>query len=150
VLYLIKSGAGEPEAQDAAQEAMTQLYTSWDKVGSHRAWVRRAAFSCYLRQKRKVHKETQVSDLTTCETPPAAVANDSCWEEQLRVVCVFRHLPQGQRQVAALFYDGLSLTEISEVVGKPISTVRSLLRHDRKRLKETVNTEGVVSPGNTR
>jgi DNA-directed RNA polymerase specialized sigma24 family protein len=112
--------------------------------------VRRAAFSCYLRQKRKVRKETQVSDLTTCETPPAAVANDSCWEEQLRVVRVFRHLPQGQRQVAALFYDGLSLTEISEVVGKPISTVRSLLRHDRKRLKETVNTEGVVSPGNTR
>jgi RNA polymerase sigma factor (sigma-70 family) len=68
-------------------------------------------------------------------------------QDERRVVVILRQLPPEQRKVAALFYDGLSMEEIAEVVGKPAVTVRSLLRHARKRLKEVVQSEGVDSSG---
>ena len=42
-----------------------QAYKRWDQiVVSHRAWVRKAAYSCYLRQKEKVQKEMLVAFTT--------------------------------------------------------------------------------------
>jgi RNA polymerase sigma-70 factor (ECF subfamily) len=64
-----------------------------------------------------------------------------------RVITILRQLPPEQRKVAALFYDGLSREEIAEVIGRPAATVRSLLRHARKRLKEVIQSEGVDSSG---
>jgi RNA polymerase sigma-70 factor (ECF subfamily) len=46
-----------------------------------------------------------------------------------------------QRKVVALFYDGLTREEIAEVLGKPVSTVRSHLRHGRTRLWEVIQSK---------
>ena len=145
VLYLLKSGASGAEAEDAVQEAMIQAYQAWDRIRSPRAWVRKAAFSCYLRQKEKVNKETRVADPEALMADHTSPTGDDHYEERLRVVTLIRRLPAQQRQVAALFYDGLSLAEIAEVTGKPVATVRSLLRHARNRLKEVVHSEGLDS-----
>jgi len=64
-------------------------------------------------------------------------------EEQQRVLRLFRGLPEGQRTVAALFYDGLSCEEIAELTGKPPATVRSQLRHARHALKEVITSEAL-------
>ena len=40
---LLKVGASEAEAEDAAQAAMMQARKRWDRIRSPRAWVRKAA-----------------------------------------------------------------------------------------------------------
>lgn len=148
VLYLLQNGAIESDAKDAAQEAMIQAYKRWDQiVVSHRAWVRKAAYSCYLRQKEKVHRETPVAEAVRPGDCHASPADDHSEEEQLWIVALLRRLPEQQRQVAALFYDGMSLTEIAEAVDKPVVTVRSNLRHARIRLKEMVQSESTETGG---
>jgi RNA polymerase sigma factor (sigma-70 family) len=150
VLYLLQNGASEADAKDAAQEAMIQAYKRWDQiVVSHRAWVRKAAYSCYLRQKEKVHRETPVVEPVPPRDCHASPADDHSEEEQLRIVALLRRLPAQQRQVAALFYDGMSLAEIANVVDKPIATVRSNLRYARIRLREMVRSESTRTGGDT-
>jgi DNA-directed RNA polymerase specialized sigma24 family protein len=41
-----------------------------------------------------------------------------------------------QRQVMAWTYDGYQPNEIAVVLGKPVTTVRSLLRHARASLRQ--------------
>ena len=150
VLYLRKNGASGPEAEDAAQEAMTDAYRSWDRIRSPRAWVRRAAFRSYLRHVRKLRRESpalEAEDALMADRISRVEGSEP--DEQWRVIAVMRRLPPEQRKVAALFYDGFSLAEIAEVVGKPAGTVRSLLRHARLRLREVILSEGVDSPGVT-
>lgn len=149
MLYLRKNGASEAEAEDAVQEAMTQVYKAWDRIRSPRAWVRRAAFTCYVRHAKRVRKENPVPELETLMSGRVSPTEENHKEEQWRVIAIMRQLPPEQRKVAALYYDGLSLEEIAEVADKPAATVRSLLRHARNRLKEVVQSEGVDSPGAT-
>jgi RNA polymerase sigma factor (sigma-70 family) len=145
VLFLRKYGASGAEAEDAAQEAMTQACGRWDKIESPRAWVRKAALSCYLRQKKKVSREVRVSEPEALMADRASHTDESNHEGQLRVIVLMRQLPLQQRTVAALFYDGLSLSEIAEVTAKPVDTIRSLLRYARNRLEEVIQSEGVDS-----
>jgi RNA polymerase sigma factor (sigma-70 family) len=151
VLYLLQAGASEADANDAAQEAMTQAYKRWDKIEvSHRAWVRRAAFSCYLRQQEKARRETPVVEPAPLRHGHGNPADDRDQEEQLWVVALLRRLPDQQRLVAALFYDGWSHEEIAEAFDKHVDTVRSNLRHARTRLKEMIKSEGTATGGDIR
>jgi RNA polymerase sigma factor (sigma-70 family) len=145
VLFLRNDGASGAEAEDAVQEAMTQAYRRWDKIEKPGAWVRKAALSCYLRQKAKVNREVRVPEPEVLMANRVSPTGESHHEGQLRVVMLMLQLPPQQRHVAALFYDGLSLSEIAQVTGKPVATVRSLLRHARNRLEEVVQSEGVDS-----
>jgi RNA polymerase sigma factor (sigma-70 family) len=151
VLYLLQAGADEADAKDAAQEAMTQAYKRWDKIEvSHRAWVRRAAFSCYLRQQERVRRETPVVEPAPLRDGQGNPADDRCQDEELRVVALLRRLPEQQRLVAALFYDGWSHEEIAGALAKRIDTVRSNLRHARMHLKEMIQSEGTGTGADTR
>jgi RNA polymerase sigma-70 factor (ECF subfamily) len=149
VLYLRKIGASEAEAEDAAAEAMTQAYKAWDEIEAPRAWVRKAAFTSYIRHAEKVRKENPVPELEALMTSRVSSTEENYQErqEEWRVVMIMRQLAPEQRKVAALFYDGLSLEEIAKVAGKPTATVRSLLRHARTRLREVVQSEGIDSAG---
>jgi RNA polymerase sigma factor (sigma-70 family) len=148
VLYLLHAGASEADAKDAAQEAMTQAYRRWDKIEvSYRAWVRRAAFSCYVRQREKAHREIPSAEPLSQRDKENNPADDHCKEEQFRVTALLRQLPEQQRLVIALFYDGWSYEEIAEALGKQVDTVRSNLRHARSRLKEIIQSEGTETGG---
>lgn len=149
VLYLRKIGASEAEAEDSAQEAMTQAFKAWDLIRSPRAWVRKAAFTSYVRRAESMRRESPVPEAGTLMTGRVSSTESIHQEkqEEWRVIAIMRQLPPQQRKVAALFYDGLLLEEIAEVTGKPAATVRSLLRHARTRLKEVAQSEGIDSPG---
>jgi len=149
VLYLRKIGASEAEAEDAVSEAMTQACKAWDQIRSPRAWVRKAAFTSYIRHAEKMRKENPVPEPGGLMVGRVSSAEEKYQEQQeeCSVIEIMRKLPPEQRKVASLFYDGLSLEEIAEVAGKPNATVRSLLRHARTHLKEVVQSEGIDSPG---
>lgn len=147
VLYLRKNGASEAEAEEAVQEAMAQAYRAWDQIIFHRAWVRKAAFTCFVHQAERARRENPMPELRVLMAARVGPSEGDRQEEQWRVIAIMRQLPSEQRKVAALFYDGLSLEEIATAVGKPVATVRSLLRHARTRLKKIVQSEGADSPG---
>jgi RNA polymerase sigma factor (sigma-70 family) len=97
--------------------------------------MRTVAIRSYLRQCRNKRYET----LSLDGEAVAAVEPDLgiFAEEQQQVLRPLRTLPEQQRTLLALYYDGLTWEEESaDLLGKSPATVRSHLRHARKTLKE--------------
>lgn len=143
VLFLLALGASEPEAEDAAQEAMAQAAKAWTRLSSPAAWVRKAARHSYIRQAQKNRKESSALAQAGRAEATDSQSDIDLREEQWRVVALMRKLPPEQGAVAALFYDGLTHEEIARVLDKTVGTSRSLLRHAKIRLKEVIQSEGV-------
>jgi RNA polymerase sigma factor (sigma-70 family) len=145
VWFLLKVGANESEAEDAAQEAMAQAIKAWERLDYPVTWVRRAAFTSYLRHAQSARREAPVVGSTAPIRESAQKSDIDLQEEQRFVISVMSQLPPAQRAVAALRYDGLTHEEIAVVLGKSACDVRSLWRHARGRLKEVIQSEGVGS-----
>jgi RNA polymerase sigma-70 factor (ECF subfamily) len=141
-------GAGYPDAEDAAQEAMTALYWAWADVESPRAWVRTTAsriWSKTLKSRRRLKDRPLALD----DNAASAVCEDLMAteeEERCTVLLLLRRLPPAQQAVVALHYDGFSTKEISGIVDRTEATVRSSLRHGRRRLEQMIAAEGIEMP----
>lgn len=149
VLLLMKIGASEADALDAAQEAMTDLLVALStdrKIRDPRAYVYQAGRRGFIRRAVRARRDEPLEDSTSvpANSEPDMVIME---EERLRVVALMRRLPPAQREVAALHYDGLAISEIAQMTGKLENTVRSLLRHGRTRLKEVIQSESTEAPG---
>jgi RNA polymerase sigma factor (sigma-70 family) len=140
VVLLIAMGASRADAEDATQEAMFLAWRQGETVREPAAWVRTVAVRAYWKQVR-ARRLTDSFDESLTE-----VAGDSDLsifaEEQQQVLRLLRGLPKHQQTVAALFYDGLACEEIADLIGKPASTVRSLLRYARQNLKGMMLSAG--------
>ena len=134
-LFLIRSGAGRTEAEDAVQEAMALAYRSWSLIRVPEAWVRVVARRVFLasdvRECGPRDREADFSGWTTAEADDLSLFGD----EERRVVSLLRGLPPAQREAMAWFYDGYHPHEIAAIVGKSAATVRSELRFARQRLR---------------
>jgi RNA polymerase sigma-70 factor (ECF subfamily) len=137
VVLLIAMGATRADAEDAVQEAMILAWQQWDTIREPVPWVRTTAVRAFWKQTCKDRYQTVPLEQATAE--PAVDSQLGIFaEEQRRVLHVLRALPAGQRDVVALYYDGLSCGEIAELTRRPPATVRSQLRHARKNLKEVM------------
>jgi RNA polymerase sigma-70 factor (ECF subfamily) len=136
IVLLIAMGASRADAEDAVQEAMILAWRQWDTLHEPAAWVRTVAVRTYWKSARANQSLTALEDSMLDAVSDADLSIFT--EEQQQVLRMLRALPQQQRTVAALFYDGLACDEIAKVLGKPPSTVRSHLRHARSTLKEIV------------
>lgn len=141
MILLLAMGASRADAEDATQEAMILAWQQWESIREPAAWVRTAAVRCFWRQARKKQKHEVALDETV--EPATHPELEIFGEEQRRVLRLLRGLPEGQRTVAALYYDGLACEEIAELMGKPPATIRSQLRHARNTLKEVITSEGL-------
>ncbi len=132
-------GASRADAEEIAQEALIAAWQKWECIREPAAWVRTTAV-------RKLWKRShQPAALPLEENAVHLATSDSDLamfsEEQLQVLSLLRQLPETQRTVAALYYDGLTIAEIAAVTGKPASTVRSHLRHARTTLKGVIASD---------
>jgi DNA-directed RNA polymerase specialized sigma24 family protein len=59
-------------------------------------------------------------------------------DERGRVIAALRRLPPAQLTAMALTFDGYTPTEIAQTLHQDASTVRSNLRHARKRLRDEI------------
>jgi RNA polymerase sigma-70 factor (ECF subfamily) len=139
VVLLITMGASRADAEEIAQEAMIAAWQKWESIREPGAWVRTAAV-------RKLWKRNQQPFALPLEENavhlPASESDLAVFsEEQQEVLGLLRQLPEAQRTVAALYYDGLTTDEIAAITGKPASTVRSHLRHARAALKEVIASD---------
>lgn len=136
-------GAGSSAAEDAAQEAMIDLYRGIEQLRgpqSVRAWALRIAMTRALKtaanEWRWWHRKrlTPYSVTATPETGDAALLK-----------AAFDELPPRMRAVAVLrLHAGLSEAETAEALGCSVGTAKSQLSDARRRLSRALQREGLV------
>lgn len=136
VRILLAAGAMFSEAEEAAQEAMLQAFRSWDRLTNPSAWSRTTALRAYYRALKRERREIELTNkavrMTSVDTHSAFSSDEQ--DDIKRVRWIIRGLPQAQREVLALSYDGFMPMEIAKLLNKDPGTVRSNLREARKKL----------------
>ncbi len=120
---------------------MLLAWKHWDTIGEPAAWVNTVAVRGYWRLARRRQQEVSLNEAVL---EPADPGLGIFTEEQQQVLCLLRQLPAQQRNVAALFYDGMAMEEIAELVGVSPATVRSHLRHARTTLRGLIKSRMVL------
>lgn len=136
----------DAEAEDAAQEAMLKLWQGGARLeigeGGLRPWLRRVVSNLCIDRIRS-GRRTEVTDEVP-EQPVEASQLQALAESDLagRVDAVLRGLPERQRQALVLFhYEGLSQSEVGQVLGVSDEAVESLLSRARRAMREQLRTE---------
>ncbi len=129
----------EHAAEDAVQEAMIEAVrriTALREPAAFPGWFRQIVRSQAGRISRR-RSERPVGRLPeqSSASPPGLQIEDQELRQQVRQALA--ELPPSGRQTAELFYlDGFSLTEVADVLGVPVGTVKRRLHEVRKRLRE--------------
>ncbi len=150
---------GKLDASDIVQQSMAQAYEAWGQLrgasdGERLAWLKMIvarnvlhALRDFRRAKRDICRELSLEGVVD-----ASSGRLECWlkaeqstpsrcveraEQLLQIACAVENLPQGQRDAVVLFYwQGCSLAEISENLGRSVSAVVGLLHRGVTRLRE--------------
>ncbi len=132
------------EAEDAAQEAFVTAFRSlagWRADGPFGAWLTRIAVRISLR---RVQARRDVTWLDPVNPPPGLdipggpdpAATALRFERASTVRAAVGRLDEPYREVVALrFFGDLSLEEIAQQTGRPLSTVKTHLRRGLIRLR---------------
>ncbi len=139
VRFVMKHGARPDQARDAAQEAFTQAYKTWESISHPARWLRTVAVRVYFRQKFKEHLPGELPDPSERERVPT---NIQLSEQESLVYDALAQLPYRQRQVMAWFYDGYSYEEIARILGIEQNAVRQNVHRARAALKEILGIQG--------
>lgn len=141
--FAMRLGANIEEAQDAAQDAMTEVFKNWDRMNEPRAYARVVAERRFLRSRAKVARELE--SLERAGWASERPVNDPEYlilkQEGTWLVRTLQRLPYEQRRVMAWHLDGFSDKEIAVRVERPEATVRSNLRHAKNKLRELVDQD---------
>jgi RNA polymerase sigma-70 factor (ECF subfamily) len=131
---LQREGANLWEAQDAVAEAIREALRRWSELTHPVAWVRTAARSHWLKQRRSAGNGdvevlvADVSELGAGRADPELVA----YELQEWFAGVLAQLPPARREALELSAQGLTPAEIAQLVGKTPEAVRTALKLGRK------------------
>ena len=134
VRSLLREGADRWEAQDAVAEAIREALRRWSELTHPVAWVRTAARSHWLKQRRSAGPGdvevlvADVSGLGAGRADPGLVA----YELEEWFAGVLAQLPPARREALELSVQGLTPAEIAELVGKSPEAVRTALKLGRK------------------
>jgi DNA-directed RNA polymerase specialized sigma24 family protein len=146
-------GVPEAAAPDIVQELMLEIYRRWEDIRSPEAYAHRTVF---MRAVGSLGISANVpsrdeSDLAYAGKPLTANLPDGVLSldgEQL-VLHALAQLPSIQRSVFALDYDGFTCIEIGAILNLNPVTVRSNLRHAKKRLRAWWNQANRSDEGRT-
>lgn len=149
---------GKLDPSDIVQQSMLQAFQAWDQCrgtseGERLAWLRQIvirnllhALRDFRRQKRDIGREYPLEDtvkrssqrlehwlIAEQSTPSGSVRRA---EEILRISRALDELPPLQREAIVMFYwQGCSLTETGEIMGRSRPAVAGLLHRGLKRLR---------------
>lgn len=144
------------EAEDAAQDIFLEVHRSISRFrGDSRldTWIHRIAVNVCLQRRRKRKLSTvELKDADGVHSPDGDPTL-SAQRAELRSVMesAVKSLPDGQREVVLLHgMQGLSYSEVAEVLACPVGTVKSRLSTAFRRLRETltpyVNGDPTLGP----
>lgn len=132
--FVVKLGATEHEAAEAAQSAFTHAWAKWDSIHTNpRGWVRTVATREFYQQiPRREMPIARVPDRPVLLSPDTVVETS----ERTRAVHeLLAGLPPAQRLIMAWTADGFSTAEIAMATGKTEAAVRKNLQRARHTLK---------------
>lgn len=136
----------DAEADDVAQEALLRLWRAGASldVGQHglRPWLRRVTSNLCL-DRIRARRRTVVTDEVpeVAEAPTQAIGLEQ-QDLARRVREAMDALPERQRRALTLFHhEGLSQTEVGEVLGVSDEAVESLLARARRALRASLEKE---------
>ncbi|MET8152064.1 RNA polymerase sigma factor [Actinoplanes sp. NPDC049668] len=140
--FVLKLGAEPVEAEDAAQDAMEEIFMRWDRIGGSNpaAYARRVAERKYVRSRARTGIELEKLRLVdwAAERAFPGVEQVLLRDQARWLIQIMQDLPYEQRRVFAWHADGFGTAEIAGSIGKPESTVRSNLRHARAAVRKAL------------
>jgi RNA polymerase sigma-70 factor (ECF subfamily) len=137
--YILRLVANRDDALDLSQDVFLKAYQSLkrlDDPGRFSAWLFRIAHNEAFSLLRRRRPETEVVD----QAPPAApVARMLPLETSLAVSAALARLSDDQREAVILkVYQGFKFEEMAEILGCPVSTIKSRVYAAFDLLKETL------------
>ncbi|MFI5495000.1 RNA polymerase sigma factor [Actinoplanes sp. NPDC051859] len=135
VRHLLSEGADRWEAQDAVAEAIREALRRWSELTHPVAWVRAAARSHWLKQRRATGRgdvEVLVADVTELNEGRTDDPELMTYELTEWFTGVLAQLPPARREALELSAQGLTPSEIARHVGKSPEAVRTALKLGRK------------------
>ncbi|WP_305789682.1 RNA polymerase sigma factor [Symbioplanes lichenis] len=134
VRTLMREGANRWEAQDAVAEAIREALRRWPELTHPVAWVRTAARSHWLKQRRAggPGDEVLVPDMAELTEGRADDPELTAYETEEWFSGVLAQLPPARREALELSAQGLTPSEIAARVGKTPEAVRTALKLGRK------------------
>ncbi len=135
VRTLMREGANRWEAQDAVAEAIREALRRWPELTHPVAWVRTAARSHWLKQRRASGQgdvEVLVPDVAELSEGRADDPELTAYETEEWFSGVLAQLPPARREALELSAQGLTPSEIAAQVGKSPEAVRTALKLGRK------------------
>lgn len=136
---------GEQEAEDAAQDALIEVYRSIDSfrgLASLSTWVHRVTVNVCLQRRRKSRPEAlPIDDAHEHPDPsPDPSQRAEIGEARGRIDSALAKLPEIHRNVVVLHeLQGLTYGECASALGCPVGTVKSRLANAFRRLRELLN-----------
>jgi RNA polymerase sigma-70 factor (ECF subfamily) len=132
--FILKAANGSPDADDLYQDTVLRAfryYSSYDKKKAFKPWVFRIAANTIRDYFRRHHPALQLEHLDVPD------GTDSRAEQDIREIYrLAARLKPKHRQVFFLYYDSdFSVSEISEVTGLSVFSVKFILSQSRKAVK---------------
>jgi RNA polymerase sigma-70 factor (ECF subfamily) len=149
------------DAEDLTQEVCIRASSRLEEVAQHenpRAWLMRVLYRLFVdlvrsRQRSPIrlmaHEDLQASlDAVSTEPGPEQQAEAATFLRRLRTA--WERLTNDEQMLLALHgVEGLSLTEIQEVTGLPLGTIKSRLHRSRARLGKLLATADLTHRAET-
>jgi RNA polymerase sigma-70 factor (sigma-E family) len=112
-------------AEDAVAASLAKLYVHWRRVDTPLAYVRRAIVHALVDESRRPWRRKERSAGYSLPELPGPDHADQV-DERLRIRAALARMAPGQRAVLVLrYYEGLSVEETAEVLGRQPGTVKS-------------------------
>ena len=141
--FLMKSGAAESLAEECTQDVMATLWTKAQMFDPSRASVSTWIFTIARNKKidalRKMRRPEPEDLPWGPEAEPDQADVLALREESDKLVQALKDLPEKQRELIERAYFGdLSHSEIAEVTGLPLGTIKSRIRLALDRLRHAM------------
>jgi len=123
--------------------ALWQALNRFREDASLRTYVFRVAHNVaikHVRRDRRDREDAELPETLASDAPAIGEALDRD-RQRRRLVAAIRRLPDPDRQLAMLHLEGLTNSEVAEVVGLSVSNVGTRLHRIRKRLRVELEVE---------
>ncbi len=129
-------------AEDAVSVAMARLFARWSSIDNPGAYARTMVVRAAVDEKRRPwRREFSGAHLPEGSAPDLTAASD----ERARLWAALSRIPKGQRAVIVLrFYEGLSVDEVAQTLGRSSGTIKSQTSRGLDALRGVLDTETSV------
>jgi RNA polymerase sigma-70 factor (ECF subfamily) len=146
------------EAEDLFQELLVKAYGKLDdlvKIDEPGSWLSRMMYNLFIDERRRFARRrmhtVEEGDMTGDGIAGLPGPDDPAWdherlERMKRLDTALSKLSEEHRLIVLLHdTEGYKLTEIQELIGIPVGTVKSRLHRARSRLREILIEDGTFS-----